>query len=303
MDIRVMRSFITIAQVGSVTGAAEELHVSQPALSRQMIDLERELGRELLDRSGRRITLTADGQLFLSRAREVVGLFDKTSEEFRAGTLVGGDIHIGASETQAMCFIGMAAARLARTHPDVHLHLHSEDSDAVTEHLEHGLYDFGVMVGPARTEVFRTLALPRPDVWGVLVPAEDDLASRDVATPDDLAARPLIVPEKRIAQNRLADWFGQARPELSPRATYNLLFNASLLVREGVGAALCLGGIVAPGSETSLAFVPLSPALTSQVELVWSRSHELAPAGKALLGAVRELVNPTELAAEVRARP
>ena len=289
MDIRTMKYFIAVAQAGSITRAAQELHISQPALSRQMIELERELGCKLLDRSGRAAALTADGRLFLNRSKEIAGLFDKTTEEFRSGTAIGGDIHIGCSETQAMQTVADAVARLSSTHPDVRVHLHSEDSDDVTEHLKHGLYDFGVMVGPARTESFHTLRLPRPDTWGVMVRDDDSLAQLERVRPEDLVETTLIVPEKEIAQHRLADWFGAMRPDLSAVATCNLLFNGSLLVRAGVGAVLCLGDIVSAHEGSGLAFVPLDPPLTSYVDLVWSRAHELSPAGRALLESVSAL--------------
>lgn len=288
MDIRVLRSFSTIARTGSITGAARELHVSQPALSRQMTELERELGRALFTRTGRNIALTDDGKLLLNRAEEVLSLFDKVEAEMRSPATIGGEVHVGCSETPTVELLAQAAVRLRAEHPDILLCLHSEDSDRVTENLERGLYDFGIMVGPARTDLFHTLRLPTENHWGILTRENSALANKTAVTAHDLYAEPLILPAKPIARQRFFDWMDN-RTEPTPVAIYNLLYNASLLVKEGVGTAVSIEGIVATGTETGLAFRPLDPPLTSPVDFVWSRTHRLSPAGEAVLATMREI--------------
>lgn len=290
MDIRVLRSFSAIARLGSVTYAARELHVSQPALSRQMAELERELGRTLFTRAGRNNALTDDGKLLLNRAEEVLSLFDKVEAEMRSPATIGGEVHVGCSETPTVELLAQAAVRLRAAHPDILLCLHSEDSDRVTENLERGLYDFGIMVGPARTDLFHTLRLPAENHWGILTRADSTLADKTAITADDLRSEPLILPAKSIARQRLSDWMGGGN-EPVPVAIYNLLYNASLLVREGLGTAVSIEGIVATGAETGLAFRPLDPPLTSPVDLVWSRTHRLSPAGEAVLATMREIAD------------
>ena len=268
MDIRELRTFIAIAQARNITRAAEELHISQPALSRQVIKLESELGCKLLERGGHGISLTSAGHLLLNRARELSDLLEKTEAEFKTPDIAAGEVAIACSETRATLFIAHAAKHLAQTHPSITLKFRSESSDDVTEHLARGIVDFGIAVGPARTDDYHAIKLPDVDRWGVLTTAGDELAGAGVAHPADLTGRPLILPEANV------------------RGTYNLLYTASLLVRAGVGVAPCLDGIVSPSPENGLAFVPLSPSLTSQVELIWSRSHRLTPAGQAFLDAV-----------------
>lgn len=259
MDIRGLRTFIAIAQAGNITRAAEELHISQPALSRQIIKMENELGCKLLERGGHGISLTNAGHLLLNRARELSDLLDKTEAELKAPDVASGEVSIACSETRATLAIAHVAKRLELTHPGIRFKFRSESSDDVTEHLSRGIVDFGIAVGPARTDDYHALKLPDTDRWGALVPADDDLAAAASLGPQDLIDRPLIMPEKILAQQRICDWMGCDLTRLDVRATYNLLYTASLLVRAHVGAALCLDGIVAPSPENGLAFIPLAP--------------------------------------------
>lgn len=285
MDIRELRTFIAVAKTGNITRAAEELHISQPALSRQIIKLENELGCKLLERGSHGVSLTNAGHLLLNRARELSDLLDKTETELKTPDVASGEVNIACNETSATLAIARIAKRLSRTHPGIRFKFRSESSDDVTEHLSRGIVDFGIAVGPARTDDYHALKLPDTDRWGALVPADDDLAAAASLGPQDLIDRPLIMPEKVLAQQRICDWMGCEPARLDVRATYNLLYTASLLVREHVGTALCLDGIVAPSPKNGLAFIPLAPSLTSHVELIWSRSHRLSPAGQAFLDA------------------
>lgn len=287
MDIRTMRSFIAIVQTGSITRAAEELHISQPALSRQVIELERELSCSLLDRGGRSATPTAEGRLLYNRARELVDLLEKTEAEIRHPDLARGEVRISCSETPATLSIAHVVKELTATHPGITVKFRSESSDDVTEHLAQGIADFGIAVGPARTDDFHIIGLPGADTWGALLPREHPLAQRDGVAPKDLIGEPLILPEKALAQQRLGDWMGAPLDGLDVRGTYNLLYTGTLLVRAGTGIALCLAGIADTSADSGLAFVPLVPALTSRVEFIWSRTHRLSPAGMAFLDCVR----------------
>lgn len=287
MDIRTMRSFIAIVQTGSITHAAEELHISQPALSRQVIELERELSCSLLDRGGRSATPTAEGRLLYNRARELVDLLEKTEAEIRHPDLARGEVRISCSETPATLPIAHVVRELTATHPGITVKFRSESSDDVTEHLAQGIADFGIAVGPARTDDFHIIGLPDADTWGALLPRERPLAQRDGVAPKDLIGEPLILPEKALAQQRLGDWMGTPLDGLDVRGTYNLLYTGTLLVRAGAGIALCLAGIADTSADSGLAFVPLVPALTSRVEFIWSRTHRLSPAGMAFLDCVR----------------
>lgn len=177
MDIRELRTFIAIAQAGNITRAAEELHISQPALSRQIIKMENELGCKLLERGGHGISLTNAGHLLLNRARELSDLLDKTEAELKAPDVASGEVSIACSETRATLAIAHVAKRLELTHPGIRFKFRSESSDDVTEHLSRGIVDFGIAVGPARTDDYHAIRLPDTDRWGALVPADDDLAA------------------------------------------------------------------------------------------------------------------------------
>lgn len=221
MDIRELRTFIAVAQTGNITRAAEELHISQPALSRQIIKLENELGCKLLERGGHGISLTNAGHLLLNRARELSDLLDKTETELKTPDVASGEIGIACSETRATLAIARIAKRLSRTHPNIRFKFRSESSDDVTEHLSHGIVDFGIAVGPARTDDYRALKLPDTDRWGALVTADDDLVAAASLGPQDLIDRPLIMPEKVLAQQRICDWMGcdLARLDVVPHIT------------------------------------------------------------------------------------
>lgn len=221
MDIRELRTFIAVAQTGNITRAAEELHISQPALSRQIIKLENELGCKLLERGGHGISLTNAGHLLLNRARELSDLLDKTETELKTPDVASGEVSIACSETRATLAIARIAKRLSRTHPNIRFKFRSESSDDVAEHLSHGIVDFGIAVGPARTDDYHALKLPDTDRWGVLVPANDDLAAAASLGPQDLIDRPLIMPEKVLAQQRICDWMGcdLARLDVAPHIT------------------------------------------------------------------------------------
>ena len=227
MDIRELRTFIAIAQAGNITRAAEELHISQPALSRQIIKMENELGCKLLERGGHGISLTNAGHLLLNRARELSDLLDKTEAELKAPDVASGEVSIACSETRATLAIAHVAKRLELTHPGIRFKFRSESSDDVTEHLSRGIVDFGIAVGPARTDDYHAIRLPDTDRWGALVPADDDLAAAASLGPQDLIDRPLIMPEKILAQQRICDWMGCDLTRLDVRATYNLLYTAS----------------------------------------------------------------------------
>ena len=298
MDIRELRTFIAVAKTGNITRAAEELRISQPALSRQIIKLENELGCKLLERGDHGISLTNAGHLLLNRARELSDLLDKTETELKTPDVASGEVSIACSETRATLAIARIAKRLSRTHPNIRFKFRSESSDDVTEYLSRGIVDFGIAEDPARTDDCPALKLPDTKRWGALVPADDDLVAAASLGPQELIDRPLIMPEKVLAQQRICDWMGCDLARLNVRATYNLLYTASLLVREHVGTALCLDGIVAPSPENGLAFIPLAPSLTSHVELIWSRSHRLSPAGQAFLDAAAYLDEDREVVIE-----
>ena len=291
MELRTLRSFLAVAREGNVTRAARQLHITQPALSRQLADLEREIGCELLVREPRGVTLTEEGMLLRKRADEIVSLADRTERELRSPAAeVEGDVWVGGGESRAMALVAQVATGLTREHPGVCLRLHSGNGADVTERVERGLLDFGVVFGEAG-ERCESLRLPHEDRWGALVGRDHPLAGRESLSLDDLRGERLIVSGESSAlvasgqtmlDRMVAEGFDVA-------ATYTLLYNGSLLVEVGMGVAICFDGIVTAGEGTPFAFVPLTDVPTTPAWLVWKRYVPLSRACELFLRGMREL--------------
>ena len=294
MELRHLRYFLAVAREGNVTRAASSLHVTQPTLSRQLADLEQELGRELLIRESRGVTLTDDGMLLRKRAEEIVALADRTEREMMADdSQVEGDVWVGGGETRTMEVVARTMVAIAKDHPGVRLRLHSGNADDVIERVDKGLLDFGVIIGRTPEARFETLELPAQERWGVLMRNDDPLASRDMIKIDELASRRLIISNQPADAQRSVPELEQLLGELSGNvvATYTLLYNASLLVEQGFGIALCLDGIVATGEGSSFVFVPtdLQPAI--ETHLIWKRFQPQSRAASLFLREIRGLCN------------
>ncbi|MCD7735926.1 MAG: LysR family transcriptional regulator [Lachnospiraceae bacterium] len=291
MDLRVLRYFLTVVREESISGAAEALHLTQPTLSRQLKDLEEEFGAQLFIRGNRsqKISLTEKGMLLRRRAEELIELADKTQEEMLLqDTEIGGDLNIGGGESAGMRLIARAASDLKKSYPNIRFHLFSGNAEDVKERLERGLLDFGVFIGPSSLETYHTLRRPETDSWGLLVREDSPFAQNDSIKPDMLEGIPLIVSRQERAVRSLGEWIGIAPEKLNIVATYNLLFNASLLVESGLGYALCLGGIINT-SNTSLRFVPLDLSDVLHLSLAWKKYQTLSKPAEVFLKRMREL--------------
>lgn len=288
MDIRVLRYFLAVAREESISGAAESLHLSQPTLSRQLMDLEEELGKPLFIRGSRRITLTEHGTLLRKRASEILTLVEKTTSELTAdeGT-VSGDVYIGAGETQGVHFLTQAAYEVQRQYPQVHFHISSGDTVDVTEQLDKGLIDFGLLFEPINTAKYSVYHLPIYDVWGVLMRRDSPLAQKEVITPGDLADKALITSRLINEKHALDTWFQQRVPSLNIVATYSLIYNASLMVDDGLGYALCLGGIINTTGDSTLCFRPLAPEVHANMGIVWKKFQVFSKASEKFLSVLR----------------
>lgn len=269
MELRVLQYFLAVAREQSISGAAESLHLSQPTLSRQLKELEEELGKQLMVRGSRRITLTDEGMLLRKRAEEIIDLVHKTeSEIIDSDETIAGDICIGSGETDGIRILARAAKQLRGQYPQVQYHVISGDGPLVTEQLDRGLIDFGVLIGTPDLSKYDALPLPARDVWGVLMRRDSPLASKEAICPEDLWEAPLIMSRQKGAE--LSHWLHRAPSQLNIVATYNLLYNASLLVDEGLGYALTLDKLInTTGSQ--LCFRPLTPTLEIGMFLIWKK--------------------------------
>ena len=295
MELRVLRYFLAVAREESISRAAESLHLTQPTLSRQIMDLEEELGIKLLNRGkkNRKVTLTDEGKLFRKRAEELVELADKMRSEFSVTEgPVSGDIYIGSGETEAMCLIAKAATELQKEYPHIRYHLFSGNAADVTERLDNGLLDFGILVGEADLTMYDHLPLPVTDVWGVLMRKDSPLAEKSSVSRKDLSAIPLILSQQSLSSNELSGWYGGAFAESNVVATYNLIYNAALMVASGFGYAVTLDKLVNGSSE--LCFRPLAPKLEARLSIVWKKHRGFSKATELFLQKLRRLIHPDD---------
>lgn len=284
MEIRVLKYFLAVAREGSITGAANSLHLTQPTLTRQLQDLEKELGQKLLVRG----TLTPEGIIFKKRAEEIVEMVEKTENEFRSlSDTISGDIYIGGGETDSMKYIAKIMKEIQDEYPQVKFHIYSGNAEDVTEKLDKGLLDFGVLIQPIDLSKYDYITLPEKDVWGVISRKDSPLAEKEVITLEDLIDIPLLASRqmspKYSRDSGFLDWFGEKFDNLNIVATYNLVYNAAIMVKAGVGAAVTLDKLVNTSADSELCFRPLSPKLESGLDIVWKKNQVFSPAAKSFL--------------------
>ena len=293
MEIRVLRYFLAIAREGSITNAARFLHITQPTLSRQIQDLEEELGQKLFTRGSRNMTLTPEGMISRKRAEEIISMVDKTEAEFNSmENVVSGDIYIGGGETEAIKLVAQIACELRASYPGIHYHLYSGNSEDVTERLDKGLLDFGILIQPADISKYDYIDIPARDIWGVVMRRDSPLAEKEVIRKEDLLGVPLICSRQAISAerrgNEFAGWFGEDFDQLDIVTTFNLVYNAAIMVEAGVGYAVTLDKIANTTESSSLCFRPLEPRLESGLNIIWKKYQVFSPAAELFLERLRE---------------
>ena len=291
MELRVLRYFLTVAREGSITAAANSLHLTQPTLSRQLQDLEKELGQKLLVRGKYRVSLTPEGMMLRKRAQEIVDMADKTESEFRAiKDVIGGDIYIGSGETDSMKYVAEVMTELQTRYPEIKFHIYSGNAEDVTEKLDRVLLDFGILIQPIDLSKYDTLTMPEKDVWGVVLRKDSPLAQHETITLEDLSNVPIIasrqMSKKYSADSGFLDWFGDKFEQLNIAATYNLVYNAAIMVEAGMGYAVTLDKLV--NTSGNLCFRPLSPGLESGLDIVWKKYQVFSPAAQLFLDRLKE---------------
>ena len=289
MEIRVLKYFIAIAREQSILAAAESLHLSQPTLSRQIKDMEEELGKQLFIRGSRKITLTEEGMILRKRAEEILDLVQKTENEITLSNLICGDIFIGTGETDGVRFIAKSAKMLNEQYPDIHYHIVSGDSVDIIEKLDRGLIDFAVLVGNVDISKYNYMKLPIKDMWGIKKKKDSSIVQKECITPQDLWEKPLIVSRQAIKGNDLTQWLKKDISQLNIIAHYNLVYNASLMVDEGLGYALCLDKIINV-TDTTLCFKPFQPKLEVGMNIVWKKYQILSKASEKFLEKLKEIL-------------
>ncbi len=271
MEIRVLRYFLEVAREGNITRAAERLHVSQPTLSKQLKDLEGELGKKLFVRSNYSVKLTDEGMLLRKRAEDILDMVDKTADEFKAlGEITGGDIRIGCAESDGVKYLARCVKSLQEQYPRIRLHLYSGNTEDVAERLDRGLLDFAVLAQEVDLSKYNYLEVPHSDRWGLVMRKDSPLAGKEAVQMEDLLGLPLICSRQGITED-FPRWFGEKADRINIVATFNLAYNAGILVREGMGYALSFDKLINTGSDSLLCFRPLMPALETKLYLVWKK--------------------------------
>lgn len=287
MELRVLNYFLAIAREQSIVRAAEALHLSQPTLSTQIKNLEEELGKQLFirgTRGTRKVTLTEEGVILRKRAEEILDLVKRTENEITLNDdIIVGDVYIGTGETDGVRLMAKAAKKLQEHYPGIHYHIYSGNAAHVMEQLDKGLIDFGIIFGDVDLTKYNSLDTTYSDQWGVLMRRDSELAENETISPKDLRNKPLILSQQEARGGTLTQWLGLEVGELNITATYNLIFNASLLVDEGLGYAIGYDKIINTTGDSSLCFRPLSTQLESRMHIIWKKYQLFSkPSGKFL---------------------
>lgn len=278
MELRVLRYFLTVVNEENITRAADILHITQPTLSRQLIELERELGTTLLIRGKRSITLTDDGLLFKQQAEEIVELAEKAENAFidKKETITG-VIAIGATEAVGGRVLAKYMKQFREKYPKVQFDLYNEMADSIKDKMEKGLLDLGLLLEPVDTNKYEFMRLSQKETWGILLQKDHPLASQEKIHVKDLKAYPLILPKRDNARKEVLNWLGCEESQLEVPVYYNLLSNVALLVEEGMGCAVCLDGALSIHYSTEIRFRPVLPEHTTRSVLLWKKNRLFHP--------------------------
>ena len=279
MDFRLLEYFLAVAKMGTITKAAESLHVTQPTISRQLTDLEETLGTQLLIRGKRQVTLTDAGVLFQQRAEEILSLMDKTRRDLLdQNDLMGGTVVLGCVESYASWMLPEVLGQFSKLHPKIRYEIYSADGDDIREKLDRGDLDFGILLEPVEAAKYDSFRLPYWETWGIVLRKDDPLARREVIGKDEIQSIPLILPRREIVQDNIAEWFGLKRSQLHIFAGNNLSNNAALLAEAGLGYPVCVKGSFALRGEGQLCFRPFTPERTTGHVLAWKKNRVFHPA-------------------------
>ncbi|WPC24670.1 LysR family transcriptional regulator [Brachyspira hyodysenteriae] len=293
MDIKSLKYFLTAAREGSITKAANSLNLTQPNLSRQINNLEKEIGKKLFIRSNYSIKLTSDGILLKKRAEEIIDMIDKTRKEFQSSEdIIAGDIYIGSAETYYIKLIANIIKNIRKSHPNIIYHIHSGAYSEITEKLDKGLLDFGILIGNIDSSKYDYIDIPYKEVYGLLMRKDSHLSKNKFIEKKDLFDIPIICPKiffnNKIQTSKFNEWIGNDFDKLNIILTYNLIYNAALMVEEGIGYALTIDKLVNTTNTSDLCFVYLKPKLEIELRVVWKKNQVFSEASKVFLNKLKE---------------
>lgn len=281
MDLRVLEYFLTVAREENVSHAAEILHISQPTISRQLMQLEDELGKTLFIRGNKNMRLTKEGLLFKNRAEELLSLYHRAVSELSQDQEISGDIFIGTGETDVFYYLADMIRSFQDQHPKVRFHIISSDSDKIRENVDKGLADIGFLFEPVNIEKYSFRKVDKAERWGVLLPPGHRLEEREFIVPADLTEEKLICPRRLSFQSEIVQWFGRQAEELPITATYNLITTAIMMTQKHMGVTLCIEKEAY--RDLKLRFIPCRPAITVKPIFIWKNQTVFSPAVETFL--------------------
>ncbi|MCD2491745.1 LysR family transcriptional regulator [Lacrimispora sp. NSJ-141] len=283
MEIRVLRYFLETARTGNISRAAETLHISQPTLSKQIKDLEQELGKKLFRRGSSSVSLTDEGMLLRKRAEDILDMVDKTTDEFKAlNNIMGGEVHIGCAESHQIKYLARALKHFKEKYPLFRYHITSGNTEQVAERLDRGLIDFAVIVEPPNLSKYNYLEVPETNTWGLVIRKDDPLAQKEKICADDLTDLDLICSQQAM-QADIPRWCGEKTDMLNLSGTINLAYNGSVFVKEGLGYMLTFDKLTNVGEDSELCFRPLIPPLETKMYVIWKKYQVFTPIAELLL--------------------
>jgi len=289
MDVRVLKYFLTVAQEENITRAAEILHTSQSNLSRQLADLENETGKKLFERGNRKISLTEEGMFLRKRAKEIIELVERTESDLSTyDEIISGVVHIGAAETHAMRLLADSMLMLRNSHPQIQFDIFSGSTVEVTDLINKGLIDFGILVAPVDLQRYDYLQLPTRDIFGVLMRKDSPLANLSSITPDDIKDQPVLCSKQQIDGNILSSWLGIDPKDLNVVSTFNLITTPAMMVEAGLGYAFTFDKLVKTDGDSNLCFRPLDPVMDTGLYMVWKKYQIFTKSASAFLEEVRK---------------
>lgn len=287
MDIRTLRYFLAVAREGNITRAAESMHITQPSLSKSLMELEQELGKKLLIRGKRKVTLTEEGVLLRKRADEIVNLMEKTEREISSGLKeIKGEIAIGGNPSATVL---KSAAELRKAYSGIKFRFYSGDATDVIERLDHGGLDFAVLLKPVDTLKYEYISLPEAAKWGLLMPNDSPLSRKSVIESADLSDIPLVLHQRIGLQREIAIWAKTDLEKLNIAATYNVVQGSPIsFVKSGLGYFLTAKDLLPLETGGSVCFRPLEPSLEIQYALVWKRYSVFSKAAQKFIEKIKD---------------
>ncbi len=290
MELRVLNYFVATAEEANMTRAAKKLLVSQPALSRQIADLENELGVKLFDRKPRHLTLTPAGQYLLGQAKEILSLSAKTKRNLQSTSVISGDLTIAAGESIGMQRIMDIISKIIKDYPTVKIHLLSGDYNYAERKLNNGTVDFAIIIGNVPISNYASLTLPEKDTWGILMPTDDPLAKKDVIKPEDLVGRSILNSQQAQNLQIFQNWLGNYNKKVNFIGTYNLNFNGTLMVKNHAALMFILDKLANTSKNSGITFRKIFPQLHQTIKVIWKHGTNLSPVAELFLKLLKESI-------------